>query len=109
MRKKLFRFFKKSKRSSDQADRARYIKTKASAQREERQNYWRNNLIVPPEEDESVSQGRNQKRFWRYIKSLRRDNTGFATLKDQGRLHPFPRDKANILNHQYQSVFTQVI
>ena len=110
LRKKLSRLFKKSKWISNQADRARYyIKTKARIQREERQSYWRyiNNLIVPPEEDEPVSQGSNQKRFWSYVKSLRRDNTGVAPLKDQGRLYPLPRDKANILNHQYQSVFTK--
>ena len=48
-----------------------------------------------------------QKRFWSYIKSLRKDNIGILPLKDKGRLFNAPVDKANILNRQYQSTFTQ--
>ena len=42
-----------------------------------------------------------------YIKSLRKDSTGIAPLKDNGRLFNASKDKADILNRQYQSVFTQ--
>ena len=47
------------------------------------------------------------KQIWSYIKSLRKDNTGLARLKDKGRLFNAAVDKANILNRRYQSVFTQ--
>ena len=47
------------------------------------------------------------KQIWSYIKSLRKDNTGLARLKDKGRLFNAAVDKANILNRQYPSVFTQ--
>jgi hypothetical protein len=62
-------------------------------------------LIDPPEDGQSG--GSNQKRFWSYIKTLRRDNTGVAPLKHEGKLHSFAKDKADILNQQYQSVFTK--
>ena len=42
-----------------------------------------------------------------YIKSLWKDSTGIAPLKDNGRLFNASKDKADILNRQYQSVFTQ--
>ena len=47
------------------------------------------------------------KPFWRYVKSLRRDNSGISPLKQDGRLHNDSKDKAEILNNQFKSVFTQ--
>ena len=44
-----------------------------------------------------------QKRFWSYIKSLCKDSSGIAPLKDNGRLLNTPTDKTNILNHHYHS------
>jgi hypothetical protein len=38
---------------------------------------------------------------------LRRDTCGVSPLKDKGKLHAESIDKANILNNQYQSVFTR--
>ena len=45
--------------------------------------------------------------FWRYIRSQRQDNTGIAPLKAGGKLHPDSTSKAEILNTQFKSVFTQ--
>ena len=61
------------------------------------------NVIEPDLE----SRQSNLNNVWSYIKSLRKDNTGLAPLKDKGRLRNAAVDKANILNRQYQSVFTQ--
>ncbi|MCG8035226.1 MAG: reverse transcriptase family protein, partial [Candidatus Thiodiazotropha taylori] len=36
-----------------------------------------------------------------------KDNSGISPLKDKGRLFNSPKDKADILNKQYMSVFTQ--
>ena len=47
------------------------------------------------------------KRFWSFVKSLQKDNSGVASLKDQGKIHADPVDKGNILNRQYESVFTK--
>jgi hypothetical protein len=76
-----------------------YKETKAHLQKAERQSYWKyiNNIIEigdPDQEDRSPK----QKRFWSYIKSLRKDTNGIALLKDAGILHADAKDKADILN-----------
>ena len=64
-----------------------------------------NNIIeVNDDQDDKPSK---QNRFWSYIKSLRKDNTGITPLKDKGRLFNALKEKANILKRQYQFNFTQ--
>ena len=46
------------------------------------------------------------KNLFSYIKSTRSDNTGVAPLKKDGKLVTDTEEKANILNQQFQSVFT---
>ena len=48
-----------------------------------------------------------QKRLWNVIKSVRKEATGIAPLKGNGRLFNSLYDKANILNQQYQAQFTR--
>ena len=48
----------------------------------------------------------NSKPFWRYVKSQRQDNCGVSPLKHDGELHSDSQSKADILNHQFSSVFT---
>ena len=42
-----------------------------------------------------------------HIKYLRQDNVGVALIKHNGKLPSDSKTKAEILNHQFQSVFTQ--
>ena len=108
LHRRLARMLKRTRHSNDHSLRQKYLKTKATVQRIQRQQYWKyiNNLIEPPSE-EGEHKGSNQKRFWNYVKSLRRDNCGVAPLRDNGILNSAPIDKANILNRQYESVFTR--
>ena len=46
------------------------------------------------------------KHFWRYIKAKRRDLAGIVILKSHGKEFTKPKKKADILNEQYDSVFT---
>ena len=46
------------------------------------------------------------KRFWQYIKVKCRDSTGMAVLKSHGKEFTTPKEKADILDEQYDSVFT---
>ena len=48
----------------------------------------------------------SKKRFWPYIKTKRKDNTGVASLKDGENVYTDEKYKACILNNQFQSVFT---
>ena len=89
-------------------DISNYKQMRARVQKAERQAYWRHieNLIEigDPEKDQNPGK---QKRFWSYIRSLRKDNCGVAPLKENGKMHVDPKDKANILNRQYESTFTR--
>jgi hypothetical protein len=46
------------------------------------------------------------KRFWIYIKYKRSDSNTIPPLKADGILHPDSKDKANILNKQFQMAFS---
>jgi hypothetical protein len=109
LRRLEIKLYKKTKKpSATRKDREQYKKIKAVHQSERRKSYWNyiNNLIDPPENDQKQNPS-SQKKFWRYIKALRKDTTGVASLKENGRLFSDAKTKANILNRQYQSVFTQ--
>lgn len=50
----------------------------------------------------------NSKKFWTYVKSKGQEFTGVAPLKNKdGFLQSDTKARANILNEQFKSVFTQ--
>ena len=104
-RDKLFKKQRSSKRSKDISN---YKTMKARVQKAERQAYWNYlDKMLDFGDPETEHQSGKMKRFWSFVKSLRKDNSGVAPLKDQGKMHADPVDKANILNRQYESVFTK--
>ena len=48
-----------------------------------------------------------QKRFWSFIRSLREDSSGISPLRSEGEIHSSAEKKAEILNQQFTSVFTE--
>ena len=70
------------------------------ALRQARWNYI-NNIL-----QEGLNEGSN-KSFWKYIYSQKNDSKGVCPLKFEGKLHSDSRDKAEILNNQFVSVFTK--
>ena len=105
--RKVKKLFAKQKQSGRRKDRKRCLQTKAQAPKQERQAYWKyvEKLIELADEQEQQPSSK-QKRFFSFIKSLKKDSSGVAPIRDQGKLHSGPADKANILNRQYQSEFT---
>ena len=61
-------------------------------------NTYVNNMI---DEDSG-----NCKRLYSFIKSKKCDGSGVSPLRSEGVLHSSPKDKAEILNSQFSSVFT---
>ena len=104
--KRLKRLYSRQKTSKKAKDRQQYVKARSEIQKEQRQEYWRyiEGLIDDTQDMDTTTK---QKKFWHYIRSLRKDNCSVSPLKDQGKLHSNPIDKANILNQQYKSVFTR--
>ena len=108
LHRKKNKLFKKQKNTRKYKDTDSYRRMKAKVQKAERQAYWQyvENLIDVGDENCEQRPGK-QKRFWSYIKSLRKDNSGVAPLKENRKMHADPLDKSNILNRQYESTFTQ--
>ena len=67
-----------------------------------RQARWDHiNGIITQEGDKA------RKGFWRYVKQFKKDNTGITVLKKDGRSATSPQQKAEMLNAQFSSVFTE--
>ncbi len=46
-------------------------------------------------------------KFWKAVKANKRDKVGVTSPKDEnGEVMTTPKEKAGILSHQYQKVFT---
>ena len=93
----------KVKKSSSPTAWAKYRLTQKEMQKALDQARWDyvNNILIDGLENN------NSKPFWRFIKSRRQDSVGVAPLKDEGILHTDSKEKAHILNRQFQRVFTQ--
>ena len=47
------------------------------------------------------------KKFWSFIKSLKKDAFGITSLRENGILKTDSKEKANICHRQFQSAFTR--
>ena len=73
------------------------------------QNYVNELFDFDEFDNSTVAGNRNPqitKRFWRYIKAKRKDQSGIPVLRANGKDITDPEEKANILNDHYESVFT---
>ena len=104
--RKKARYFTRAKTSNSQEDWSNYKIIKKSLRKVCRlahTNYIKN--IIGASDDDN--QKPTTKKFWKYVKSLRRDNTGTSSLKKDGIAYSDASSKANILNDQFSSVFTR--
>ena len=79
----------------------RNIKNASGFYRNQGDSHTGPNIIEVGDQDSACQL--KQKRFWSYIKSLCKDSSGIAPLKDNRRLLNTPTDKTHILNHLYHS------
>ena len=101
------KLFKKQWRTKNSKDIPNYKETKARLQKAERQSYWNFVDHIIDEGEPGKEHHPKQKRFWSFIKSMQKDTSGIAPLKENGRLHAKPKDKADILNRQYEYTWTK--
>ncbi len=102
MCRKQHRWFKKAHRTGHPADKKRHKKLQRDTAKSIRKAHWDfvNNILC-----ESLA-NHDSKPFWKYVKSKRHENNGVSPLMKNGTLHSDSAAKANILNSQFQSVFT---
>lgn len=95
------RLFSKAKGSGSHKDWNEYRQFRNKLQNEVKKKYWEYvNETIDPDND------KNGKKFWKFIKSQKQDNTGVVPLKSNAGLMTSPTDKANALNDQFQRAFT---
>ena len=97
------RAYNKAKRTKKPTNWAKYRHIQKSIQREMRRARWTyiNKILIQGLEED------NNKPFWKFVKSRKQDNIGVAPLKEEGKIFTESKAKAEILNRQFKSVFTQ--
>lgn len=101
--RKKHRFYNRAKSSGKQTHWDAFKAIKHQVARELRRAHWQ---YV----DSVISQGlaeNNSRPFWKFVKAQKQDGFGIAPLKENGVIHTESKEKADILNRQFQSVFTQ--
>ncbi|KAK3108364.1 hypothetical protein FSP39_006467 [Pinctada imbricata] len=95
------RAFRKAKQTKRKKDWENYRTSQNNVKNACKTSYNRyvNNIIS--------EEGYNNKKLYSFIKSKKCDSTGVSPLRDGENLHSNPKDKAEILNRQFSSVFTQ--
>ena len=101
------RLYKKQKKSGDPKHKKKYKELKRLVQKEIRRAYWKyiEDIITPDPNDDK--QPNCMKRFWTFIKHKRSHGNEIPPLQNGGLLHSDPVEKANILNNQFQSAFSE--
>ena len=94
--------YKKAQTTNAVSDWNNFKSFRKTVQKKIRAAYWSytNRMLNDPED-------RQNKKFWRYIKAKRQDNTsGVSPLTHNNKAVTDSLGKANILNSQFKSVFT---
>ena len=95
------RAYKKARISKNPTDWLRYKKVQKDAQntcRNAHNDYIRNMVSEP---------GSKNKKLYSYVKGMKCDSSGVATLKKDGSNYSEANDKAEVLNDQFASVFAR--
>ncbi|CAG2252996.1 SMARCAD1 [Mytilus edulis] len=84
------KLFKKMKTDSHSKINKQYRETKKLLQKETRKAYWTylENIICY---DESLQTSQKQKKFWNYIRSTKKDSSGVAPLRSEGKMSGNPK------------------
>ncbi|MCG8035359.1 MAG: hypothetical protein JAZ03_24705 [Candidatus Thiodiazotropha taylori] len=93
------RAFRRAKRSGKTEDAERYKRLQKDVKHECRKAY---NTYV----SDTVSNDKNSKKLYSFIKTTRCDSSGVSPLKSDGIAYSDPKIKANLLNNQFSSSFT---
>ena len=99
------RAYRAMKKSNSQRHRDTLKSLKAKLQRELRRAYWDyiEGIVIPSDQEHAPPVS---KKFYTFLKHNKTDKSGIGPLRDHGTLHSDPREKAQILNKQFKSVFT---
>ena len=104
-RKRLYRNSKQVRTENKESIKNKLRNLKHQIRKETRTAYWDyvETNIFPETSDEP---NRSNKKLWSFIKHRKTDSVGVSPLKYKGMLWDKAKDKAEILNEQFKSVFS---
>jgi hypothetical protein len=91
------RAYNRARSTGKEEDWDKFRAIRKETQRSSKQSYWKWVRSTCVE---------SSKQFWSFVKKLKKDNIGIPALKRQGQLISDDIGKAEILNDQFESVFT---
>lgn len=93
------RAHRRARITNTQNDWRKYREAQSTNRKECRKSFLKyiNNMLG--------EEGHSNKKLYSYIKSKRCDSSGVSPLRNEGLLHSSPKEKAEILNQQFSSVF----
>jgi hypothetical protein len=103
------RKYRLMKKSGDLDLRAAVKNLNREINRELRRSYWRytESLFTSPSSANGDDARPDQKRFWTFVKHQRSTTVGVPALKSEGRLVTDPKQKAELLNSQFYTAFSE--
>ena len=101
----------RARKSSSPDIKNHYKRFRAHVQKSIRDAYWKHITNIFSFENDNPDpdcprKNEKAKKFWSFVKSLKKDASGINTLRENGILKTDTLDKANICNRQFQSAFT---
>ena len=106
------KLYLRARKSSSPDIKNHYKRFRAHVQKAIRDAYWKhisNTFSFEIDDNDPDCPRKNEKckRFWSFVKSLKKDASGITSRRENGILKTDTVDKANICNKQFQSAFTR--
>ena len=109
--KKRHKLYLRSRKSKDPEVKIHYKRFRAHVQKVLRDAFWKyvSNIFTFENDssDPDTPKPEKIKKFWSFVKSLKKDAYGITSLRENGILKTDSKEKANICNRQFQSAFTR--
>ena len=110
--KRCDRLYFRARKSSSPDIKSHYKRFRAHVQKVIRDAYWKHISGIFSFDSDSADpdcprKNEKAKKFWSFVKSLKKDAFGINSLRENGISKTDTLDKANICNRQFESAFTR--
>ena len=109
--KKRHKLYLRARKSKDPDVNIHYKRFRAHVQKVLRNAYWKyiSNIFTfeNNSSDPDTPKPEKIKKFWSFVKSLKKDAYGITSLRENRILKTDSKEKANICNRQFQPAFTR--
>ena len=102
------RFYKAYRKTGNSQLREKYVSLRHAIKKsiKDRHEAYLEGLLGMDRQENQATGQTDSKKLFQYLKNSRTDQQGIPPLKQNDNLHIETKDKADILNQQFQSVFT---